>query len=150
MPVTFDSTSPRFALPLLHVGQAQKELFVNEALAIADALLHCTIEGEAGEPPASPEDGENWLVAADATGDWAGQDHALACRQAGNWIFVPPRGGMRVFDLALGQDRFFADTWQNATTPMEPLGGTTVDSEARAAIVELIAALRAAGILPQE
>ena len=29
--------SPRLALPLLHAGQAQKELFVNEALTIADA-----------------------------------------------------------------------------------------------------------------
>ena len=149
-PIPFDSTTPRFALPLLHVGQAQKEAFVNEALAIADALLHCSVAGEDDTPPATPEDGEAWLVAADATGDWAVQDHALACRQAGNWIFVPPRDGMRIFDLALGQQRLFNGAWQNASEPEEPVGGTTVDSEARTAIADLVAALRASGILPPD
>lgn len=30
-PVVFTSASPRFAIPLLFAGQAQKEVFVNEA-----------------------------------------------------------------------------------------------------------------------
>jgi hypothetical protein len=32
-PLTFENSSPRFGLPFLYVGQAQKEFYVNEALA---------------------------------------------------------------------------------------------------------------------
>lgn len=147
-PVTFESTSPRFALPLLYSGQAQKEVFVNESFALTDAMLHCSIEAETDTPPGAPENGQNWLVASGATGDWAGQDQALACRQAGNWIFVQPRDGMRVFDISSGQEWLFFGSWTKASAPMEPLGGTTVDDQARTAISDIIAALRALGIFP--
>lgn len=147
-PVIFESASPRFALPLLYVGQAQKEIFVNEALALTDALLHCTVAGESAAPPADPVDGENWLVAAAATGDWAGQDLSLACRQGGDWLFIPPRDGMRIFDLSTGQERLFFGSWRKASLPSEPLGGSTVDAEARAAVSDLISALQALGVLP--
>lgn len=147
-PVMFENATPRFALPLLHAGQAQKEVFVNEALALADALLHCGVLGEAAAPPAGAVDGDNWLVAAGATGEWAGQDHSLACRQSGNWLFVPPRDGMRVLDVSLGQERLFFGVWRKASLISEPLGGSIVDGEARAAIGQLISALQALGVLP--
>jgi len=149
-PYLFDTASPRFGLPLLFAGQAQKEAFVNEALAITDALLHCAIEGELSAPPATPVDGENWLVSASATGAWEGHDGAIACRQGGNWLFVAPVDGMRVLDRATGQERRFLGGWQAAIAPAAPTGGTTIDAEARAAIAGILAALRSAGILAPE
>lgn len=149
-PISYTSTSPRYGLPLLFAGQAQKEFYVNEAHAIADALLHPAIEGEADSPPTPPQEGECWLVGSAPTSDWA--DHAgdLACYQAGTWIFVTPRDGMRLLDQQDGQDiRYRNGSWQRPPAPTEPSGGTTVDSEARTAIVELVDALISAGILPE-
>ena len=148
-PIAFDSTSPRFSLPMLFAGQAQKEAFVNEAHALTDALLHCAIEGEAAAPPATPVDGTNWLVAASPIGAWAGQAGKIACRQAGNWLFVVPRDGMTLLNRTNGQQRRFFAGWLSPAAPAAPSGGSTVDTEARAAIAALVAALRAAGIFPQ-
>ena len=147
-PFLFDSTSPRFGLPLLFAGQAQKEAFVNEAHALIDALVHCAIEGEASVPPSSPVDGENWLIGASATGDWSGHSGELACRQAGNWLFVNPRDGMRLLDRSTGQERRYLGEWRIAEEALEPTGGSIVDAEARAAILQIIAALKVAGIYP--
>jgi hypothetical protein len=96
----------------------------------------------------TPTDGECWIVAAPAEGDWAGREDRLALRQQGQWLFVDPRPGMLVYDASLGQFRWFSGTWQKAEQVEEPSGGLIVDSEARAAIGALISALRAAGICP--
>lgn len=147
-PLAFTSASPRFSLPFLFAGQAQKEFTVNEAHALTDALLHCAIEGEAAAPPANPVDGQSWLVGPAATGDWAGQTGKLACRQAGIWLFVTPKDGMLVLNRTTGQQMRHAGGWQLATAPAAPNGGTTIDVAARAAINALIAALRTAGVFP--
>jgi hypothetical protein len=146
-PIQFESTSPRFDLPLLYVGQAQKEAFVNEALSRCDMLLHGTVQGERTDPPENPASGETWLVAAGATGIWAGRDGHLAGFQGGNWLFVAPRDGLRIFDLSTGQERLFHNFWRKSSLPLEPLGGMTVDVQARATIVELIGVLQALGIV---
>lgn len=148
-PYLFESASPRFGLPLLFAGQAQKEVFVNEAHALIDALLHCAIEGETDTPPAAPVDGESWLVGPAASGEWAGRDGAIAFRQAGNWLFVLPRDGLRLLDRSTGQERRFLGEWKIPSAAAEPIGGTTVDAQARVAISQLIAALKVAGIYPE-
>ena len=147
-PLPFSDTTPRLSLPLLHSAQVNKEVFVNEALAITDALLHCSIEGASDTPPPSAANGESWLVAAEATGEWAGRDNCLACRQSGAWLFIAPRDGMRVFDRSTGQENLFFGFWRKASTLVEPIGGSTVDVEARGSINQLIAAVRALGICP--
>jgi hypothetical protein len=147
-PVSFTTTTPSYALPLLFSGQAAKEFYVNEAHSLTDALLHPACEREAADPPPAPGEGEAWLVAAAATGAWAGHDAKLASYQAGNWLFVSPKDGMRLFDKSSGQLLLFSGGWKRATAPAEPSGGTTIDTEARTALTELIAALAEAGILP--
>lgn len=128
-------------------GQAQKEAFVNEALAIVDGITHAAIEGVLTSPPASPGDGKAWLIGSTATGAWTGHSEEVVLRQNGQWLFVTPREGMRLLNASTGQDmRRVGNIWRTPDEPNAPSGGTVVDSEARAALGELIAALRQAGV----
>ena len=145
-PVTYPSATPRFGLPLLFAAQVQKEFFVNEAHVLADCLLHAAIEGEASDPPTSPTDGQCWLVVSPATAEWAGHEEELACYFDSQWSFVTAIDGLRVFDRSSGQFVIRNGGWMRPAKPDNPAGGAVVDSEARAAIAGLIAALEAAGI----
>lgn len=147
-PIAFDAQSARHALPLLVAGQAQKEFFVNEAFARIDALLHPAIEGEATEPPAAPQPGECWLVAAPATGPWAQHEEELASWDGTQWTFCTPHEGMMLFDRAAGARIVFRTGWQRITRPAAPAGGAVVDSEARAAITLMRDMLATLGLFP--
>ena len=147
-PISFTSICPRHALPILFAGQPQKEFYVNEAHARIDALLHAAIEGEVDAPPSSPAAGESWIVGSAPSGSWAGHASELACFTAGTWIFLQPLDGMRVFDRSASQFLLYRGGWSAAASPAEPIGGSTIDTEARLAIAGLTAALTAAGILP--
>jgi len=148
-PIVFDTTTQRFSLPLLFAGQAQKEAFVNESLSLVDALLHPVVEGIANTPPASPTDGTTWIIGTSPGGAWSGLAGKLVCRQSGQWLFLSPTEGMRVYDRTAGQDlRQISGNWIAATVPTAPSGGTTVDSQARDAIANMLQCLRDAGIVP--
>ena len=143
----FDSQTARFGLPLLFSGQSQKEGHVNEALARIDAVLHGAIEAELAAPPATVVDGQSWLVASNPSGAWLGQAGKIAAQQSGNWLFIVPRDGMKLLNRTSGQELRYAAGWKAAARPTAPSGGTTIDNEARAAIVALQACLAVAGIV---
>lgn len=146
-PITFDSTTPRLALPLLFAGQAQKEFTVNEALLRADLAMHCTVEGEVAAPPVAPVAGQAWLVAAAPTGGFTGHVAAIAGFTASGWRFIAPRTGLRIYDKASSCFRHYTDSWQRCVVPATPGGGATIDQEARTAIANLLAKLVSAGVL---
>ncbi len=142
-------TTPRFALPLLAVAQAQKEVTHNEALTLLDALVHTAFEaGPLAAPPASPADGQCWIVGAASTGAWTGQENSIAVWTGGGWRFASPREGMRATRLTDGaQFRFYSGAWAAPETIAPPSGGATIDSEARSAISTLTLHLVAQGLL---
>ncbi|WP_338467040.1 DUF2793 domain-containing protein [Novosphingobium sp. ZN18A2] len=145
-PLAFPEITPRYSLPMLFAGQAQKEVTVNEALSCMDTLLHAAIAGESATPPANPSPGETWLVASGGTGLWASHDGDLAAWTDGGWRFTAPKPGMRVFDITLGMFRHYHQSWTETAAPAGPQGGDVVDSQARQAIADLVATLCNAGI----
>ena len=148
-PTTFTSSTPRFGIPLLFAGQAQKEFFVNQAHAMMDFLAHPVVEGELVDPPADPADGRAWIVAEGATGDWSGYDNAIGYRAAEAWIFVMPVESMTVLDRAEGRNVRWSDgSWAGSGHVSQPDGGSVIDLEARGAIDGILAALEHHGILP--
>ncbi len=160
--------SARFALPLLQPGQAQKEIFHNEALTAVDLLLDAAVEGPPiGAPPASPEIGECWIVATGATGVWAGEENRIAGWTAGGWRFLQPQPGTRVWNKVSSLWLYWdGSAWSDGSLPAaalvvagqkvvgsrqaaipSPSGGTTIDGEARAAVASVIVALRTHGLI---
>lgn len=158
--------TPRLALPLLEPGQAQKEMFHNEALALLDIAVQASAIGPLDTPPETPQIGQCWIVGDDPAGDWAGRASGIAGWTPAGWRFVAPREGMRVWlggaqSLAIFSGghwrigevhgKLFVEGQQvvgirGAAIP-EPEGGMVVDAEARAAIVALLQALRSHGLI---
>ncbi len=145
-PVSYSSASPRYGLPFLFPGQAQKEFFVNDALARVDAIMHPVVESQESTRPVSPNDGQCWIVATNANGDWSDKAGKLAVNSASRWTYISPTEGMIVFDRSMKQYLVYDSGWSAVSMPSEPNGGTTIDTEARTAISELTQALKDFGI----
>lgn len=161
-------TTPRLALPLLQSGQAQKELFHNEALAALDLLVQPAAEtiGDDG-PPAAPTVGHSWIVGGAPTGAWSGHAHALASWTDGGWRFAAPAAGMQVWIVADGLwARHDGTGWTTGIVPAaalsiggvqvvgarrpaiaNPVAGTTIDAVARTAIDAILTTLRTHGLI---
>jgi len=91
-------TSTHLLLPYLLAAQAQKHVTVNEALRLLDGLVQLAVlDRHLTTPPASPADGARYIVAAGATGAWAGWDGSVAYWVDGAWMRLAPRPGWRVW-----------------------------------------------------
>lgn len=81
-------------LPYLLPSQAQKHVTHNEALATLDALVQLSVVSRSlSNPPASPGDGQRYIVAPEATGAWSSQAGRVASWQDGAWVFHAPLPG---------------------------------------------------------
>jgi hypothetical protein len=91
-------TTARLALPFIMAAQAQKHVTHNEALRLLDGLVQMSVKDrELTAPPASPNDGDRYIVASGATGAWAGWDLNIALWTDGAWLRLPPRAGWRAW-----------------------------------------------------
>jgi hypothetical protein len=86
--------SPILSLPFYQAKQNEFEVQHNEALMMLDALaMLSVIDRDLMEPPASPAQGDRYLVKAGATGGFAGQDNRVAQYDVGGWNFYTPKTG---------------------------------------------------------
>lgn len=160
----------RLGLPLLNPGQAQKELFHNEALQLIDVVLAGAVEeGPRAAPPAEPAIGQCFIVGQQPTGDWAGYADHVAAFTAGGWRYLAPVEGM-TFQVRDERSTatYSGGNWETGVLRASalhiggqqvigprlgaiaaPAGGALIDSEARIAVNAILAAMRAHGLIGQ-
>ena len=91
-------TSANLNLPYLLPSQAQKHVTVNEALRRLDALVQIGLTSRSlTSPPGVPADGERYIPADGADGDWEGHGGHIAAFQDGSWAFFTPQEGWLAF-----------------------------------------------------
>jgi len=165
--MTTEATA-RLGLPLLAPGQAQKELFHNEALAAIDIAAQASVRGVGlNTAPVEPNEGDCWVLGDAPTGEWAGHAAAIAGWTTGGWRFIAAREGLAAWDLSSGwQVRHVAGHWsagtlngdavvvagQQVVGPRQPpisppQGGATVDVEARRVLADLLSSLQLHGLI---
>ncbi len=92
--------SPRLSLSYVAPSQAQKHVTVNESFRRLDALAQSVVRSRTETvEPASPAEGDAYLIAAGASGDaWDAYDeHDLVAYQDGAWARITPFEGLRVW-----------------------------------------------------
>lgn len=161
------SQTERLKLPYILPGQAQKELFHNEALQALDIVVQPVVQsGQLDEPPASPVAGQAYLVGTDPVGDWSGHADALAAWTLSGWRFVEAFEGMEIASRNGLKLRFVDGHWEEGKLHAssvfvagqkvlgervaaigEPAGGAVIDQQARATISHLLEALRLHGLI---
>ncbi len=162
------SATPRLAFPFISPGQAQKELYHNEALQLLDVLVAAAVEGlPTAAPPATPAIGLCYIVGGSPSGDWSGRAQQLAAYTSGGWRFIAPRDGMSALVRSSGGTAVYrSGAWEIGTLRgsevtidgqqvvgargaaiAAPTGGGTTDLEARTAVGQILAALREHGLI---
>ena len=91
-------TTPNLALPYIAAAQAQKHVTHNAALDRLDGLVQLSVKDrDLTAAPASPAEGDRYIVATGATGAWVGWDGDVALFSGGAWVRLNPRPGWRVW-----------------------------------------------------
>ena len=118
------SATARLSLPYIAPLQAQKQYSYNEAMAVLDQLVQpAVLSRTTTAPPASPDEGDAYIVGDAATGVWAGKDGRLACWLNGGWSYRVPADGWLAYvtdtaELAVCQ----SGSWTSFVTT----GGTSL------------------------
>ncbi|HEY0265713.1 MAG TPA: DUF2793 domain-containing protein [Rhizomicrobium sp.] len=90
--------TPRLALGEMIDGAEMDPMAVNAALEQIDAFTDICLLGQfVNTPPASPVDGDMYLVGGAPTGDWTGKAYKIVYRIAGAWRAYVPFNGLRAF-----------------------------------------------------
>lgn len=89
------------SLPLILPSQAQKHVTVNEALRLLDLVVQLAVaDRDRTAPPAAPTLGARHIVAAGASGAWAGRAGSVALWEGAAWAFFAPLAGWRAHVVA--------------------------------------------------
>lgn len=118
-------------------------------------------------PPSAPAIGNCYIIGSSPSGAWSGHAQQMAAYTSGGWRFVAPRVGTSVYVASSGSIAVFGGgSWEVGTLKGSqlavdglkvvgsrgaaigaPTAGSTVDSEARAAIGQILSAMRLHGLI---
>lgn len=129
------TTTPRGA-PELVSSQAVPEETVNEQCRHTEAgACHFVVaDNDLTAPPGSCGDGASYIIAATATGEWAGKETqiatALGTNAANGWTYHVPAEGFTAYI----QDENVRHLFDGAAWALDTTGGSYTDENARDAI----------------
>ncbi len=136
-----------------------------------DTIVAAAVEEPArNDPPAAPLPGQCFIVGTAPIGAWSGNAAALAAFSAAGWRFIAPVDGLQAWVKSMSSwAAYHAGAWELGTlrgsrlmigglqvvgarsgAVADVIGGTTVDAEARAAISDMLIAMRGHGLIATE
>ncbi|MEL6955449.1 MAG: DUF2793 domain-containing protein [Pseudomonadota bacterium] len=103
-------------LPYLTSHQAAKHVTLNESLRALDVLVHLSVaSAETANPPATPQDGDRYIVPDVNDGPWQDRSLQVAAFIDGGWLYFMPQTGWRAYVEDTGTDVVFTgDAWRIA------------------------------------
>ena len=121
-------------LPELGASQNQKYLTVNTAFNYLDGLIQLSVLSRTiNIPPASPSEGDRYIIGPAPTGIWSGLAGRVAIFIGTAWQFFTPQDGWQAFDIAAGEYLLYQGTWQSIgnflSGTLMPVGGTTITAD---------------------
>lgn len=111
--------TPRLKLGQLVDGQELDALAINDAFIQLDAFTDiCLKDKFVNTPPATPADGDTYLLGDAPTGAWSSYAYKIAYCIDGGWRFYTPFDGMRAVLLTSGGFIYYhAGVWSDFAPP---------------------------------
>jgi len=91
------TTTNNLNISLVAQNQSQKEVTVNEAISVIDAILNRgAVHLGTNTPPGSPNAGDLYIVGSSPTGGWSGKANNIAYYNT-TWKFIAPNEGFTIW-----------------------------------------------------
>lgn len=118
------STTPGLSIREFQAAQAQPELVINPAIRTLEIFCQLRVlDKDLSIPPSAPADGDAYLVAAGATGAWAGNDTSIASWQQTAWAFFAAKDGYRAWVADEAAFYLFSDAGSPSGWSLDAGGG---------------------------
>lgn len=105
-------TTPNLKLPEWAAAQDQPWVPENATKHLIDALMPSVVASNTlTTPPASPAAGSCYIVAATATGLWAGWEDSIAAYIGGSWVQITPQEGWVFWVVSAARSYVYRGSW---------------------------------------
>lgn len=164
------STSPDLGFPFIAQQQVEPEVTHNESLIVLTALCKGVVNSAVDTPPGSPTDGDAYIVGSTPTGVWTGKANLIAIAYNGSWYFIPgfndagtqiaigarhegitiycqTTNALKLWTGSAWTTKYLTVVAAQQAAIADATGGSTVDTEARAALNDLLAKCRTLGLI---